>query len=121
MIKTAEELRLSSKRLDSINYEVKDVLGAMQVEMVNANKEGRSSIDFQVPKTYSSVGDNENDIKKIATYVLRELIDNGYRVKIYDIGDGPYLYNISWSIKISKAEKQDLNELLDKHIVKSQK
>jgi hypothetical protein len=115
MIKRADDLRSCARNKRVITAEVKEVLHAMEVEMVNANKDGRSKIDFNVPKSYSTIGNDVDSIMVIVTQVLRELIDADYMVKIYD-REHTYLFDIRWSTELTSNDRHKMITLLKKHI-----
>lgn len=115
LIKAADDLRSCARNKRVIAAEVKEVLHAMEVEMVNANKDGRSKIDFHVPKSYSTVGNDVDSIMIIVTQVLRELVDGNYKVKIYD-QEHTYLFEIRWTSELTSSDRRDMINFLKKHM-----
>lgn len=115
LIKAADDLRSCARNKRVIATEVKEILHAMEAEMVNANKDGRSHIDFNVPKSYSTIGNDVDSIMMIVTRVLRELVDADYVVKIYD-REYAYLFEIRWSTELTKKTRLEMINFLKKHM-----
>lgn len=115
MIKHADELRRTSRNKPQIQAEVKDVLGAMYAEMVNANKDGRTSIVFPVPKFYASVGRDPDVILTITTTILQELVNGDYDVSVSEL-EHAYRFVVKWDVEISVGDKKRMNDLMSKHM-----
>lgn len=117
MIKSAGELRSQSRNKQVIRNEMKEILKAMEYQMVVANREGRSYIDFKVPKTYASVGQDVDSVMLIVTGVLKELLDGGYHVQIRDI-EHTFIFTIRWEIEMTEEDKKKLINLMQQHMIK---
>ena len=115
MIKTAGELRATSRNKRVIKSEIKEILKAMEQQMEIVNREGRNNMDFKVPKTYLSVGHDTDSVFLIVTGTLEELLNGGYEVKIRDI-QHTFLFSIRWDSDITKCDKDRLLGLLKKHM-----
>jgi hypothetical protein len=117
MIKPASFLRETSRNKKAINMQVKEILDTMQTKMVEANKEGRNSIEFPVPKQFVQFpNDNDSELLIIAT-VLRELKAQDYKVEILDIGHS-LLFEIRWLADISDIDREKMKQLLREHMVR---
>jgi hypothetical protein len=115
LIKHADELRKTSRNKLVIRAEAREVLTAMYSEMVNANRDGRNSITFQVPKFYASIGSDESTILIITTTILRELNNADYEVAVSDIKHA-YLFDIRWDTELSYTDKKNMTDYMRKHM-----
>lgn len=120
MIKTANELRLQSRNKRVVLNEMREILKAMEYQMVIANREGRSYIDFKVPKTYASVGQDTDSMMRIVSGTLKELINAGYHVGIRDM-EHTFIFTIRWEIEMTDVEKDALLSLMEEHMVDKKK
>lgn len=115
MIKPANELRTASRNKRVIKTEIREIIKAMEHQMIGANRDGRTSIDFKVPKTYMSVGGDIDSIILIVSGVLRELVDGDYDVKIRDLTHS-YLFTIRWEAELNDIDRRDIIKFLGKHM-----
>jgi hypothetical protein len=116
MIKHADELRSSSRNKSVITSEIRDIIKAMEIQMTSANREGRTYIDFKVPKMFIAVGSDIDSMILIVSGTLRELIEAGYDVKIMDLGH-LYIFTIRWESSLSKDDRKDIINFMKKHMV----
>jgi hypothetical protein len=116
MIKPADELRTVSRNKRVIKTEIREIVKAMEHQMVGANRDGRTSIDFKVPKTYMSVGEDIDSIILIVSGVLKELVDGDYDVKILDLNHS-YLFTIRWESELTTIDRRGILKFLGKHMV----
>lgn len=118
MIKHADELRTSSRNKHVIMTEIREIVKAMEQQMVGANRDGRTCIDFKVPKTYMSIGEDVDSIILIVSGVLRELVNGNYDVKIRDLQNS-YLFTIRWEAELTTSDRRSILEFMKKHMVSS--
>lgn len=116
MIKHADELRSSSRNKCVITNEIRDIVRAMEMQMASANREGRTFIDFKVPKMFMAVGSDKDSMMLIVSGTLRELVEAEYDVKIRDLGH-LYLFTIRWESSLTKEDKKDIIKFMKKYIV----
>jgi len=116
MIKPADELRTASRNKRVIKTEIREIVKAMEHQMVGANRDGRTSIDFKVPKIYASVGEDVDSIILIVSGVLRELVDGDYDVKIRDLNHS-YLFTIRWEAELTIIDRRDILKFLGTHMI----
>jgi hypothetical protein len=117
-IKSANDLRVCSRNTQVIKSEVREILKAIEVEAVNANKDGRNAIDFAVPKTYSTIGEDPESILTLVTTIIKELKSAGYKVKLKDINHS-WLFTIRWITDLTMRDKRKMLELLKEHMADS--
>jgi hypothetical protein len=115
MIKPARELRTVSRNKRVIMSEIREIVKAMEQQMVGANRDGRSYIDFKVPKTYMSVGEDVDSVILIVSGVLRELVNGDYDVKIRDLNHS-YLFTIRWESDITNIDRRDIIKFMKTHM-----
>ena len=51
MIRSADDLRATSRNKNVIRNEMREILKAIEHQMLIINREGRNSVDFKIPKT----------------------------------------------------------------------
>ena len=113
-MRSARELREMSRNKKVVDAEVREILMAMQAEMIKMTKEGCNCIIFAVPKTYASIGDDPDTAMVVVTTVLKKLISLGYDVKITDIKHS-YDFKIRWIVDITERDRRDMNELIERY------
>ena len=107
MIRSADDLRATSRNKNVIRNEMREILKAIEHQMLIINREGRNSVDFKIPKTYASVGSDADSVMLIVAGVLQELLDANYSVKIIDL-EHTFLYSIRWDCEMTSEDKQKL-------------
>lgn len=119
MIRPAGSLRETSRNKTAINGQVKEILKAMEAQMAIANKEGRNNIEFPVPKQYTAFpNDKDAELLIIAT-VLRELEAGDYKVKITNLKNDTFLFNIRWIAELTDSERLKMIKLLNEHMTRN--
>ena len=112
MIRSASALNPKEKERKMINRAAKEVLDAIEVDIINATKNNQAAIDFPIPITYAS---QEDCNLLIQEKIVDELIAADYTVKIYR--DRQTLFNISWDGGITDYEKEKIKKKLEKYTV----
>lgn len=116
MIKSASDLRSMARNKKYINIEIREILKAMEMKMIDANKDGRCSIFFDVPKNYSTVGSDFDSTIAIITGVISELKKCGYRVQISD-RRAIYVFRIEWAVVITESDRAEMMKTIHRHTV----
>jgi len=116
MIKHANELRSTSRNKSVISDEIRDIIRTMGILMSASNREGKSFIDFKVPKLFVSVGNDIDSMILIVSGTLRELIDGGYDVKIRNL-EHSYLFTIRWESSLTKNDRKEIINFIKKYTV----
>lgn len=117
MIRSAASLRETSRNKKAINMQVKEILDTMQTKMGEANKEGRTNIEFPVPKQYVAFPNDHDAELMIIAGVLRELKTQDYTVEITDISHS-LLFDIRWLADLTTVDRERMVKLLREHMVR---
>lgn len=118
MIKSADDMRESSRSKIAINAEVREILRAIEGKVAEANKEGRNHIEFPIPKQYVSFPNDKDATLMINATVVRELNAANYGVKIYDIKHS-LLLDVRWVAELTSAERMRMEKLLEEHMYRT--
>lgn len=118
MIKCADELRSLCRNKKEINVLKREILRAIEQKLINTNKDGQTSMLFEVPKQYPSIGNDLDSISQLIAGILEELVSGGYEVQI-KADKHVYVFNIYWSAELTQCERQKISKLLNNHLVDS--
>ena len=119
MMKSAEEMRESSRSKLAINAEVREILRLIEDRVARANKEGQNHIEVPIPKRYVTFPNDDDATLMINATVVRELLAANYDVTIYDIKHS-LLLDIRWVAELSLTERARMKKLLDEHMHRPQ-
>ena len=115
-IRQASELRTTARNKRVVDFEVSEILKAMNSKMLADNRDGHDHIDFHVPKTFTSIGDDPDIVLTIVTTVIRELKKAGYTLAIRDL-EHSYLFEVRWLTTLTGRARDDMEALLREHII----
>lgn len=116
LIRTAEELRGQSFQRRIIIPQAREVLNAIERTIIDASKEGLGFVNFDVPRTYAAIGDDQSSILAVNATVLNELVAGGYVVSIRE-RDHSLLFNISWPTDFNERDLKQMATLMARHTV----
>ena len=116
LIRSAEELRGQSFQRRIIIPQAREVLNAIERTVIDASKEGLGFVNFEVPRTYAAIGDDQGSILAVNATVLNELVAGGYNVTIREL-DHSLLFNISWTTDFNERDLRTMAALMARHTV----
>jgi hypothetical protein len=115
MIKSADEMRESSRSKIAIKAQIREILRAIESKISEANKEGRNNISFPIPKKYVAFPGDADAALLINAGLVRELTAAAYDVVIRDI-DHSLLLDIRWVAELTSVERARMEKLLEEHM-----
>jgi hypothetical protein len=116
---TADQVQQSCTGTQLIELEIKTILKTFQSEIVEAGKNGYTSVVVAVPTNFSIVNMNNKTAQTIVYHrLIEECEEQGFNVKI-SMDQSAVTYCIRWDIKRNSGDLKEMRNIIASHIAKS--
>lgn len=118
---TAEQVQKTCSGTQIIEQQIRTMLKTMQSEIIEASKNGSTSVVVSVPTNFSIVNMSNQTAQTIIYHRLIEnLEENGFNVKI-SMDDSAVTYCIRWDIQKDHKDLKDMRNVIAAHMVAASK
>ena len=118
LLVAAGDVRESCSGTQHIDSNIRVILRAFHSEIIEAGKNGATSVIVSVPTNFSIVNMNNKTAQTIIYHRLIEVLEKkGFNVRI-SLDDAVVTYCIRWDIKSDVKDLQHMREVIAAHVVR---
>lgn len=115
---TADQVQKTCTGSQLIDMEIKSILKTFQSEIIEASKNGYTSVVVAVPTNFSIVNMNNKTAQTIVYHrLIEECEEKGFNVKL-SMDQSAVTYCIRWDIKQNSGDLKEMRNIIASHIVK---
>lgn len=116
---TADQVQKSCTGTQLIELEIKTIMKTFQSEIMEAGKNGHTSVVVAVPTNFNIVNMNNKTAQTIVYHrLIEECEERGFNVKI-SMDQSAVTYCIRWDIKMDSGDLNEMRNVIASHIAKS--
>ena len=115
---TASQVQKSCSGTQLIDFEINTILKTFQSEIIDAGKNGHTSVIIGVPTNFNIININNKTAQTIIYHrLIEECEKNGFNVKI-SLNESSVTYCIRWDIKTENTDLNEMRNIIASHMVK---
>lgn len=118
---TASQVQKSCANSQILDQQVKTILKTFQAEIIEASKNGLTSLNIDVPTNFS-IGNMNNKTAQTIIYdrLIRELENGEFNVKIM-MSTSSVTYCIKWDVETDSGELKQMRDSIASHLIQEEK
>lgn len=114
---TADQIQQTCSSTQLIEHEIKTILKTMQSEIIEAGKNGSTSVVVSVPTNFNIVNMSNQTAQTIVYHrLIEDLEENGFNVKLA-MEDSYVTYCIRWDIQKDDKDLKNMRNIIASHLV----
>lgn len=116
---TAEQVRASCPSTQGIEQQITIILKTFQSEILEAGKNGSTSVIVAVPTNFNVIGMNNKSAQTIIYHSLIEILESrDFDVRV-SMNSSVVTYGIRWDIQKKCNDLEDMRNIIASHMVPS--